>query len=346
VRDGTSLQPLSALTNLQEQTQSGPLTDAMLTGLGPLPVLRYLSLNPHFQNMTRGLSDKTLEHVAQFALLEKLACYHDGPFSDAGLAHLARLTNLKSLVFPNCDRFTEVGIQRLSQLQSLEELELRGNGLTDAGLAHIAGLRNLGRLALHDTVAVTDAGMAALRSHPSLKRLQLYSPHIITTVGVNHLNTVTNFVELEIEEFRSLDDVPLDFSKLEHLEKLHITGCRSHDLAGLASLKRLKHLTVGNVTGEGLRHISRIAALEQLSVLNQINRLTDADLAPLADVTRLTSLTISGDFTAAGLRHLAALKGLTYLKVEKTKQITADERSELQDSHPCLRYASFTTKKP
>jgi hypothetical protein len=345
VREGTSLQPLSALTNLQELTLSGPLTDAMLSGLGPLPALKRLSLNPHFQSTTRGLSDKTLEHVAKLSALEKFFCYHDGQFTDAGLTRLTNLTCLKSLIFPNCNRFTEAGIQSLCALQSLEELEIPGDQLTNDVLARLATLRKLKRLSLGRSLAVTDSGLAALRNHPVLERLQLRSPHL-TVAGVNHLNTVTNLVELELDSFNSPAGGTLDLSALARLERFQIEGCQSQHLACLAGLKRLKHLTISNVTGEGLRHISRIAALEQLSVVNQINRLTDADLVPLAELPRLTSLTISGDFTAKGIEALAPLKGLTHLDVRTTKPVNAEEKAALQDRHPCLRYAFITTEKP
>ncbi len=120
------------------------------------------------------------------------------------------------------------------------------------------------------------------------------------------------------------DDEMAAVGRLDHLEVFGAFDALNLTDAGLARLRgnlRLKQLIIGHsarLTGPGLAHLSTLYQLEDLQY--PMTRLHDADLAPLAGLSRLRELILTcgegstvGD---AGLEHLAGLRELRTLGID------------------------------
>jgi internalin A len=167
-------------------------------------------------------------------------------------------------------------------------------------------LASVGRLSRLDSVwiqgsNVTDAGLAHLRDLTRLNRLGLCWNKGVTDGGLVHLRG------------------------LENLEALYLieTGVEGPGLAQLARLSRLNDLQIATVapTDKNMAALSRMKSLKALVLSGE--RLSDAGLAPLAGLANLESLQFGGaqcrGITTAGMVHLAALKRLGFLTLDRTR---------------------------
>jgi len=308
-----------------------PVTDRNLSQLKALPRLKSLDVSGGESKVT----DAGMVHVARMRNLESLSL--PSTITDTGAAHLAGLNKLKSLQLGG--PITDAGISRLAGLQNLEELELWCDRITDAGIAHIATLTNLRTLMLGNC-RMTNAGLAELARLKSLEKLTIRMTNI-TLSGLNRLNPLKNLRELTVK-YIARDEEPLDISGLTALERLTLSldsqyEHRDEDLACLSKLTRLKTLGISphkGVTGAGLRHLAGLTGLERLSVGGKA--LTDDDLAHLTGMKKLTNMTISGDFTDKGLRHLESLQILVVLQFMRGANFTTRAMNEFKRKMPYL----------
>jgi hypothetical protein len=148
---------------------------------------------------------------------------------------------------------------------------------------------------------VTDAGLAQLRDLTHLNRLGLYRNKAITDGGLVHLRGFKNLEALNLVE----------------------TGVEGPGLAQLARLSRLNDLQITSVapTDKNMAALSHMKSLKALVLSGE--RLSDAGLAPLAGLTNLETLQFNGakcrGITTAGTVHLAALKRLASLTLDRTR---------------------------
>ena len=92
------------------------------------------------------------------------------------------------------------------------------------------------------------------------------------------------------------------------------------------------------ITDAGVAHLAELTSLERLSIGGP--GLTDRALASLANMHRLDSLHLSGNFTDAGLRQLEGLKGLQHVTLYSGSNFTSAAKERLRANLPNLY--SFT----
>jgi len=329
------------------------ITDRGLKFLKSLPSLKKLDLGG------AKITDKGLSYLSEIKSLE----YIDLPnetVTDKNLVYLTQLTNLKYLnmpsthyVDPNMDKrlYTDQGLKELVKLQSLEDLRLAGLGVTDVGMSYIAKLGNLKELSLFGC-PITDNGLVKLKALKSLKSLYLYKPKNITISGLSYLNSSTQLTELNAYGIVQ-DNTGLDISGLTKLEKLTLTlnatragkelvydALFDEDLVCLAKLKNLKWFQIGSsknsmITNAGIAYLENMTDMERLTIGSAY--LTDDTLAHLANMKKLDTLIITGNFTDDGLRWLTNLKRLSSLTVYSANNFTPAALQQLRDNLPNLR---------
>jgi hypothetical protein len=235
---------------------------------------------------------------------------------------IVRLKELRSLSLGNV-RVSPKDLALIALLPSLEELH-PSIGLSDAGMAQIAKMQSLQRLNMTAPNRMTDKGLASLGQLESLEVLDLFGHPAMTDDGLKALTNLGSLQYLRLGPQGSFTD-----RGMEHL-------------AALPSLKVL-WLDTGHVTDEGLRHLSKSRSLERLDVywLDKITdrgiaylkdmpqfrgldaghaQLTDAALADLAAMPGVDWLELPAGFTDAGVRFLAKLDHLEFLRINETRE--------------------------
>lgn len=289
-----------------------------------------------------GLSSTLIqgEGLAHLATFKSLRCLNlfDTQISDNELKHLSALKSLMnlSLLLTQIDGS---GLTHLKDLTSLASLDLSLTPITDDSLAHLAEMTYLKKLVLYDT-NIGDNGLSHLKSLHSLEELILgylettneYSP--ITDEGLTYLKDLNSLKELWLVKTQITDTGLYHLSNLRRLEVLFLsrTKLAGEGLAFLKEIPSLKYLdfersNIGNIGLINCKHWSN--TLEGLRL--KYTRISDADLAHLADLKALKSLDVSNtSITDAGLDHIKRLKSLEYLNLDNT-YITDDGLILLKD---------------
>jgi len=122
------------------------------------------------------------------------------------------------------------------------------------------------------------------------------------------------------------DDGFATLAKIKSLKSLafdHNQRFTGQGAAALRALTELRSLRFGGCmkfTGEGVQAVAELSQLESLQLHHC--GVGDADLPPLAKLTRLKNLFVSAQFngrlTGAGLKHLAGIATLESLKIGET----------------------------
>ena len=160
-----------------------------------------------------------------------------------------------------------------------------------------------GRLAFSKTITVTDDALKHLSSFGSLRKLDL--PHNISNEGLAHIADLTKLEELWLngEMFKPSEAGRISSAGMVHLKDLvnlqylsFPPGCQledNHHLAYLRKLKKLKMISYsfhGQITDEGLEHLSALESLEGLTLNN--SKITDHGLVHVEKMKRLEDLLI------------------------------------------------------
>lgn len=153
---------------------------------------------------------------------------------------------------------------------------------------------------------------------------------LVDLVGVDALRPIIAIGTQPNADLAFGDDEMVAVGNLDHLEVLVATNAHNLTDVGLSRLRgnpRLKQLIIGHsarLSGPGLAHLSTLKQLEDLQY--PMTRLHDADLAPLAGLSRLRELNLTcgegstvGD---AGLAHLAGLRELRVLALDGPSKIS------------------------
>lgn len=205
---------------------------------------------------------------------------------EENLKNLSKLTKLKklNLSFIKTSSFMEVEdthMAFLSKLTNLEELKLRFNTILSSDtLKHLSTLKKLKKLDLNGCRNILDKGEGGLHN-PGL--IDLSKITFLTELNIrgclsprtffNPLSTLSNLINLTkiqgiIQVSIGQEQALAEFKKLEVLELEEVK-----DFEWLASFPRLHTLELrsddwDSVTDEEFKHLSQLASLRDLKILN------------------------------------------------------------------------------
>lgn len=243
---------------------------------------------------------------------------------DSYLVHLLSLHDLELLDLKS-SRISGLGLNYVGRLVSLRTLVLPGNPLTSAEISHLASLSNLEALDLTGT-GIDDKGLLALRGLKELRSLQLDRARL-TDDGLRTLQAFGNLQEISLCGVKRVTDKGMaSVKKLTHLTSLNVYGTQlTHE--GLESLNGLIELKALNLSFTKIDNqaLSRLATLRNLETLQLANtNVDDRGLRYLGDLPNLESLDLSYcQVTDIGLRELVRVPNLKSLILERTS-VTSD----------------------
>ncbi len=266
--------------------------------------------------------------IENFINLESLK-FDGGAFSDDSLKSIGKLTKLTKL---NISGSTISGITSLDSLKSLTNLQELTIDIylgTPTSVSDLSPLKNLTNLTkLH----IATKSVTSLEPLKNLTKLQeLYLQDGDGRCEISDISKLTNFTDLEdlnigvtksvtslepLKNLTKLKNVEVwgskfsDFSPLSerNLEKLHISEYTGSDVSVIAKFTNLNELELGRA--ENIKDVSFLSSFTQLKrLILPMSRVSS--LEPLKNLTNLTELDISGDFS--DLTPLNDLTNLTYL---------------------------------
>jgi Leucine-rich repeat (LRR) protein len=184
-------------------------------------------------------------------------------------------------------------------------VDLASTWITDADLERIGRINSLRKLNLAHT-KITDVGIGHLKSLENVVELNLYYAEYITDTSLAHLR---GWKRLEVLNLRG---VRLTSQAFEHLSQL--TTLRSLDISfteveddgveQLSSLTKLEDLAIGGnrLSGSALSSLKLLPALRRLDVggMQRVDSgrwglaLSDENLSRLSELTELSALTLAG----------------------------------------------------
>ena len=199
--------------------------------------------------------------------------------TDNGLLQLTHLHRLEVARFDHCHSLQGRGLAILEHSHHLHTLSLDNcRRLTDEAMLHVAHLVSLQNLSLGGCRCLTDCALQALSDLENLRKLDLSQCDLISDHGLTMFENLSLLEELSLGWCRSLTDAALEIlaqhsGRSEHLRILRLARC--------------------NLTDEGLPHLSKFRALEELD-LNGCHRLSSsATGAALGLLPNLTVLDVS-----------------------------------------------------
>jgi hypothetical protein len=197
----------------------------------------------------------------------------------------------------------------VGNLRDLEKVRFSRTDLTNDGLRHLSGLVRLKELCIDgiDRSTITSAGLAHLSAMPQLEYLYIEDAR-----------------GLDLAAFTCIAHVP-------SLRKLTLCGGRFSDadlepLAALVNLEELSLSECNRLDGTFCNELIGLPRLRDLSFGEEDGHVTDEGLASIAKLSYLDDLSVTGQFTDAGLRHLVALQRLSSLFVQ-SENVTAESVS-------------------
>lgn len=205
-------------------------------------------------------------------------------------------------------------IERLRHAGSIHTLRLYGEGLSGQlpRLEHVRGLVDL-----EIGAPLNGRDLEAIGNLTRLERLVLPQELALTVTGARQIARLTNLKSLGLYNVDVDDASFAELATLVNLEELDLSHTRITDegLGVLAGMPRLKSLDLR-------RHPNWYIA-EQIS---------DACVPVIAGLSVLERLSLSGNVTDAGLARIAELPRLTHLSIANTR-ISRDGLAALVDSN-------------
>lgn len=199
--------------------------------------------------------------------------------TDRGLLQLTDLTRLEVAKLDNCHALVGKGLLALQGSHSLHTLSLANcRRLTDEAVVHIAHLQSLEALSLDGCRCVTDCSLAALADLYGIRKLGLSQCDLITDAGLEQLSNLEALEELSLGWCRQITDRGIDALTLQ---------------PNRASVLRILRLARCPVTDQGIGHLARLVALEELD-LNGCSRVGSTALGrTLGQLVNLRVLDVS-----------------------------------------------------
>jgi len=215
---------------------------------------------------------------------------------------------------------TDDDLRQVGRLTSLTGLGLAGKNITDAGvIASLTGSKLRITYVVIDGGMLTDATLKAVGGLPKLERLFIRTEGF-TNVALAGLKSCPELRSIELcgkeygdEAVRSLAGV----KKLQslQLESTAVTGAGFAALAGSKELKQVRILSA-KITDARLQGIGTLKQLEELALSQDVS-LTDAGLAHVAGMTKLTKLWLSGaTISDAGMKQVAKLPAVAEITLK------------------------------
>lgn len=199
--------------------------------------------------------------------------------SDRGLMQLMNLQSLEVAKLDNCHSITGRGLLVFCHSISLHTLSLTNcRRLTDEAVINISHLLSLQALSLGGCRCITDRSMAAIADLYNLRKLDLSQCDLITDRGLQQLEQLASLQEISLGWCRQITDVGIDMFTTHH---------------GRDTNLRVLRLARCPITDEGVKHLGRLLALEELD-LNGCSSIGSAVLgSALEKMKHLTVLDVS-----------------------------------------------------
>jgi len=289
-------------------------------------VVRRLTALPNLESI-RGTGYLSAEGVKTLATFRNLKClglalkndmqgYH-GP---TGLSHLAGLGSLEELYFTGGKYLSDTDLACLESLSRLRQLIILSENISGRGVASLSKLGQLESLSLHGSVTKSD-----LNQLSNLACLQTLD----VRMGGNP------------DMKRKSDQGTLDLSRLTNLRKLRLFGLsfQDADLAFLTALHQLKDLSLAgeSLPEEALRHLKDLHELKRLNI-DGISCLTGDGLKHLSRLKELGDLTLRGRITNAALNRLPGLPSVRSFRVATDEPIRPQTVAGLKQNLPAVEF--------
>jgi hypothetical protein len=172
--------------------------------------------------------------------------------TDRGLLQLCDLTQLEVAKLDNCHGLVGYGLLALSSSRHLHTLSLANcRRLTDEAVISVSHLTGIRALVLDGCRCLTNRSMTALQELTDLRKLGLSQCDLITDQGLEPLESLNNLQELSLGWCRLITDHGIDALTLQ---------------PGRASNMTILRLARVPVTDEGVGHLARLVALEELDL--------------------------------------------------------------------------------
>ena len=184
-------------------------------------------------------------------------------------------------------------------------VDLSSTWITDADLGRIAEIKSLRKLNLAHT-RITDVGIEHLKSLENVVEMNLYYAEYITDTALAHLRGWKKLEVLNLRGTRMTSQLFENLSQLTALRSLDIAFTEVEDdgFEQLSTLARLEHLAMGGnrLSGTALASLKLLPALRSLDVggMQRVDSgrwglaLSDDNLRRLAELTELRVLTLTG----------------------------------------------------
>ena len=230
----------------------------------------------HYESHSYHASSPLSSVTMHMTLLDIRGSYS---LSDRGLMQLMNLQSLEVAKLDNCHSLTGRGLLAFCHSRSLHTLSLTNcRRLTDEAVINISHLLSLQALSLGGCRCITDRSMAAVGDLYNLRKLDLSQCDLISDRGLQQLEQLVSLEELSLGWCRQITDVGIDM----------FTG---H--GGRGANLRVLRLARCPITDEGVKHLGRLLALEELD-LNGCSSIGSTILgSALEKMKRLTVLDVS-----------------------------------------------------
>ncbi|KAL3943253.1 MAG: hypothetical protein SGARI_000006 [Bacillariaceae sp.] len=230
--------------------------------------------------------------------------YHDtATYSQPSLANTAT-SCMKLLDLRGSNKLTDKGLMQLSDLSSLEVAKLDGCfALQGRGLLAFSNSHCLQSLSLANCRRLTDEAVINISHLTSLEALSLDGCRCLTDRSMQAISSLYHLKQIDLSQCDLITDAGLKYlNNLEWIEELSLGWCRSISDAGIrvlcSQMGRASHFRVLNlarvdISDDGVEHLTKLHALEELG-LNGCTRINSSNLgAVLATLPHLTSLDVS-----------------------------------------------------
>ncbi|HEY1600649.1 MAG TPA: M56 family metallopeptidase [Pirellulales bacterium] len=324
------LELINALPDVRFVTiELGPIAPAAIGRIEPAKRIKSLILSP--------VTDEMIEKIARLPSANAIVL-SECSLSATGCQRLAKLaagaTELQIQGVrggqPNSNivAVPDAGLAALCEIESLRSLQLINTAVTDMGLMPLAKLEKLASFMLANCPGVKGRGLTSLRPLAALRALQIVETPL-DAEGLKSLAELTQLRALTLHLKDSKPDALSQLKSLINLRALTVMGdvpaentAPSTDngdaiLRAATAMTELVGLSLQGVatSDTGLSDFAPAAKLRVLSL--QMARVTDATLQSISRFTKLSKLWLGGegDYTAVGLKQLAALTQLKQLEM-------------------------------
>lgn len=311
-------------------TRSG---DGAIAALAGLPALR------HFRSGNE-VSDRGLAHFRDYPAFRTwsgdepplhLFSYDEHPnllqlrgrFTDAGLAQLAGCEGLYALnLDSNQLLVTGAGLAPLASLPHFSALSFDAK---DADMPFIAALPRLRHLVCQDTVAGDD-GFSALGGSRSLEHLWGRRCHNLGRRGFMALANIPTLRSLSVSCLNVDDEGIAALPRFPALTDLMPMDIPDEGYRHIARCPRLESLILMYCRETGDRATEHIAAMRLRKYFASYNRITDRTPELLSGMETLEEVTFDScaGLTNAGIAALATLPRLSSLRVSGMRGVTRE----------------------